>query len=55
MNGQLGQVEQNLNEVEGWARKATEQGVELALFPELVIHGHWMAEECWSAAEAVPG
>lgn len=55
MNGQLGQVEQNLNEVERWARKAAEQGVELALFPELVIHGHWMAEECWSAAEAVPG
>jgi len=55
MNGYLGQVDQNLNEVENWVKKAANQGVELALFPELAIHGHWMAEECWSVAEQVPG
>jgi predicted amidohydrolase len=55
MNGLLGQVDRNLDEIESWSVKASEQGAELVLFPELAIHGHWMAPECWSAAEAVPG
>ena len=55
INGLLGKAERNLDEVESWSIRATEQGAELVLFPELAIHGHWMAPECWSAAEAVPG
>ena len=55
MNGWLGQAERNLEDIESWVRKAADQGVELILFPELGVHGHWMAEECWSAAESVPG
>ena len=55
MNGLLGQAERNLGEIESWAVNASEQGVELVLFPELAIHGHWMAPECWSAAEEAPG
>ena len=55
MNGLLGETRRNLAEIECWSHKASDQGAELALFPELAIHGHWMAPECWSAAEAVPG
>ena len=55
MNGLLGQTERNLREIESWSIQAAEQGAELVLFPELAIHGHWMAPECWSVAEAVPG
>ena len=55
MNGLLGQAGRNLDEIESWSSKAAEQGAELVLFPELAIHGHWMAPESWSAAEAVPG
>ena len=55
MNGRLGQAERNLEEIKRWTKRAADRGVELALFPELAIHGHWMAEECWSAAESVPG
>ena len=55
MNGLLGQTERNLREIESWSIQAAEQGAELVLFPELAIHGHWMAPECWSVSEAVPG
>jgi predicted amidohydrolase len=54
MNGLLGKTERNLEEIESWSIRAAEQGAELVLFPELAIHGHWMAPECWSVAEAVP-
>lgn len=55
MNGLLGQTKHNLDEIQSWCIRAAEKGAELALFPELAIHGHWVAPECWSAAEAVPG
>ena len=55
MNGLLGQTSRNLDEIESWSKTASEQGAELVLYPELVIHGHWMAPECWSDAETVPG
>ena len=55
MNGLLGQVDRNLKTIETWAKKAAQAGAEIVLFPELAVHGHWMAEACWSAAEAAPG
>lgn len=55
MNGLLGQTKRNLREIESWSIQAAEQGAELVLFPELAVHGHWMAPECWSVAETVPG
>ncbi len=55
MNGLLGQTERNLEEIESWSGRAAEQGAELVLFPKLATQGHWMAPECWSAAEAVTG
>jgi len=54
MNGPFGQVEQNLNAIEGWCRKAADQGARLALFPELVITGHWCAADAYRFAEPVP-
>jgi len=55
MNGMIGQTNRNLDEIEAWCHKASKENVELVLFPELVVHGHWMAPACWSAAETVPG
>ncbi|MBI3695161.1 MAG: hypothetical protein HY238_10035 [Acidobacteria bacterium] len=53
MNGLLGQAERNLESIEGWAEKAREAGAELALFPELVVHGH-CDPRTWYNAEPVP-
>ncbi|HZT31995.1 MAG TPA: nitrilase-related carbon-nitrogen hydrolase [Bryobacteraceae bacterium] len=54
MNGLLGQAEQNLARIEQWARCARDAGAELALFPELVVHGH-CDPDTWFNAEPVPG
>ena len=40
MNGFLGKPDKALNNIEAFSRQAAAQGVELILFPELVIHGH---------------
>jgi predicted amidohydrolase len=40
MNGFLGEPARSLASIEAFSRKAAEQGVDLILFPELVIHGH---------------
>ena len=40
MNGRLGEPETILNEIADWTAKAVQQGAELILFPELVVHGH---------------
>jgi predicted amidohydrolase len=53
MNGLLGQAEQNLARIEQWARCAREAGAEIALFPELVVHGH-CDPRTWYNAEPVP-
>jgi predicted amidohydrolase len=54
MNGPFGQVEANLDAIERWCRQAADQGARLALFPELVITGHWCAAEAYRVAEPVP-
>jgi predicted amidohydrolase len=53
MNGLLGQPEKILNEMEAWCRQAADEGAELVLFPELLIHGH-CTPNTWELAEAVP-
>ena len=53
MNSPLGQVEQILNEVDGWCRQAADQGAEFVLFPELLVHGH-CTPNTWELAEAIP-
>ena len=53
MNGLLGQVERNLDEIETWTGKAVEERAELILFPELVVPGH-CDPNTWYNAEPVP-
>jgi predicted amidohydrolase len=54
MNGFLGEPERVLRAIDAWCEKATGEGAELVLFPELVIHGH-CTPNTWDLAEPVPG
>jgi hypothetical protein len=40
INGYLGEPERVLRAIDGWREQVAAKGVELVLFPELVIHGH---------------
>ena len=53
MNGFLGEPEKAVNNIETFCRQAATQGVELILFPELVVHGH-NAPNTPEIAESVP-
>jgi predicted amidohydrolase len=53
MNGFLGEPDRSLRNIESFARRAASQGVELILFPELVVHGH-NAPNTPEIAEPVP-
>jgi predicted amidohydrolase len=53
MNGYLGGPQRALKRIEGWCEHATAQEVELALFAELIIHGHCTLDTL-ALAEAVP-
>ena len=53
MNGYLGEPARVLRNIEDWCGRASEQGVDLVLFPELVIHGHCSPNTA-ALAEPVP-
>jgi predicted amidohydrolase len=53
MNGYLGETERVLNNIAGWCERAAADKVNLALFPELVVHGH-CTPNTWELAESVP-
>ena len=53
MNGRLGEPAVLLDEIASWSAQARDQGAELALFPELVVHGH-CTPTTYELAEAVP-
>ena len=53
MNSPLGQTDHVLEQIEARCREAADDGVDLAVFPELVIHGH-CTPNTWELAEAVP-
>jgi N-carbamoylputrescine amidase len=53
MDGRLGDPQGVLERIEQFAAQAAEGGAELALFPELVVHGH-CTPNTWELAEAVP-
>lgn len=53
MNGFLGEPDRSLKNIEYFCRKAAAEGVELILFPELVVHGH-NAPNTQEIAETVP-
>jgi N-carbamoylputrescine amidase len=54
MNAPLGEVERNRAAVLSWSERAARAGAQFALFPELVISGHWCSGEVRGAAEPVP-
>jgi predicted amidohydrolase len=53
VNSPLGQVDQVLEDTIDWCRQAADAGAELAVFPELHIHGH-CTPNTWELAEAIP-
>lgn len=53
MNGRLGEPATVLREISDWTARSVEQGAELVLFPELVVHGH-CTPNTYELAEAVP-
>jgi len=53
MNGLLGQPLVVLAAIDAWCQRASDQSVDLVLFPELVIHGH-CTPNTWEVAESVP-
>ncbi len=53
MNGFLGEPERALKNIAAFSQQAAAQGVELILFPELVVHGH-NAPNTQEMAESVP-
>jgi len=53
MNSELGKPDLALAAIAGWCERATAEGAELVLFPELVVPGH-CAPNTWDLAEPVP-
>ena len=53
MNSPLGQQAETLAAVGQWCAQAKEAGADLALFPELLIHGH-CTPNTWEIAEPCP-
>lgn len=53
MNGRLGEPERILGEIARWCEAAAQEGAELVLFPELVVHGH-CTPNTYELAEPVP-
>ncbi|MCO6459687.1 MAG: hypothetical protein J5I93_30610 [Pirellulaceae bacterium] len=53
INSPLGDVPGVLAAIDHWTRRAAEEGAELALFPELQLHGH-CTPNTWELAEPVP-
>ena len=53
MNSELGKPQQALERIAHFCEQATAEKADLALFPELVIHGH-CTPNTWELAEPVP-
>ena len=53
MNGGLGEPRRVLEDITRWCRAAADEGADLVLFPELVVHGH-CTPNTWEIAEFVP-
>ena len=53
MNGYLGEPRRVLDDIGRWCERASNEGAEVVLFPELVIHGH-CTPNTWELAESVP-
>lgn len=55
MESKIRQPQQNLDRVEGWARRAAEAHANLALFPEATLSGWWLNREIRTYGEPVDG
>jgi predicted amidohydrolase len=53
MNSELGKRIETLRRIEHFSQQAAEQGAELVVFPELIVHGH-CTPNTWEIAERVP-
>ena len=53
-NSRLGKTENNLNVMERFIARAARKDVDLLLFPELCLQGHWVSAQVYAAAEPVP-
>jgi len=53
MNSELGKTAEVMERIAHYCEQAKEQGAELVLFPELVVHGH-CTPNTWELAEPVP-
>ncbi len=53
INSPLGKVNEVLDGIDAWTRKAVEDGAELVLFPELQVHGH-CTPNTFGLAESIP-
>jgi N-carbamoylputrescine amidase len=53
INGGLGAPQQSLERIAEWSASAAQQGADLVLFPELVVHGH-CTPNTFELAEPVP-
>lgn len=53
MNSELGKRDETLRRIEQYCQQAAAEGAELAVFPELVVHGH-CTPNTWEIAEAIP-
>ncbi len=53
MNSKLGEQAQTLDRIADFCEQAASERAELALFPELVVHGH-CTPNTWELAESVP-
>lgn len=53
INSPLGKVDEVLEGIDAWTRKAVEDGAELILFPELQVHGH-CTPNTFQLAETIP-
>ena len=55
MNSLIGQTAKNLTVMGRYAKAAAKKKVQLVLFPELCLQGHWVSSEVFARAEPVPG
>ena len=53
MNSELGKYDETMGNIADFCERAASDNVDVALFPELVIHGH-CNPDTWNVAEAVP-
>ena len=55
MHCELGDKKANLEKISGYARKASERGVDIVCFPELPVSGYLLDSGVYDIGERIPG